>query len=183
MLITVARGIVKALAVLALVAVTAWAVVAIKAFHYPEVDAWADTDAYYTLHSGGGVGAVNRVEQWLPPGKPLLVSVPDDELQADPYGSVCGDPALNVICVAPHPESTRGEARNLGRIARERGWQSVTVISQRSHMTRARLLMERCYDGEIRMFPRDVNRGIIGSARVLVYESGAMAKAWLVAEC
>lgn len=175
------RRILRTLAGLTVVGLVVWAVVAVKAFRYPQVDPLTETDAYYVLHSGGGVNALNRYWEWLPDGKPLLVSVPDDEL--DRYANVCGRETLNATCMAPDPESTQGEARNLGMIARERGWRSVTVISQRSHMTRARILMERCYDGEIRMYPRDVDRGLIGSAQVLVYESAAMVKGWLTPAC
>lgn len=171
------------LAVLFVAAVTAWAVVSVNAFRTPRVDPLANTDAYYTLHSGGGLNGLNHRDEWLPEGKPLLVSVPDDELGLKPYREICTDPTLNVTCIAPHPVSTQGEAQNLSRIARERGWQSVTVISQRSHMTRARVLMERCYDGEIRMYPRDVDYGVIGWVRVLIYESAAMVKTWATPEC
>lgn len=156
---------------------------AVKAFRHPRVDPLQETDAYYVLHSGGGVDALNHIQDWFPEGKPLLVSVPDDPVLRARYRFICTHPALGAICVTPDPVSTRGEAQNLGRVARERGWQSVTVISQRSHMTRARLLMERCYDGEVRMSPRDVNHGVVGSVRVLVYESAAMVKTWLTPEC
>ncbi len=166
-----------------MVAVSAWAFVAVSAFHYPRVDPLQKTDAYYVLHSGGGVDALNHIQDWFPWDRPLLVSVPDDPVLRSRYRVICTHPDFNATCVTPDPVNTRGEARNLGRVARERGWQSVTVISQRSHMTRARLLMERCYDGEIRMLPRDVERGVIGSARVLVYESAAMVKAWLTPGC
>lgn len=171
------------LAGLAVLAVTAWAVAAVQAFRFPQVDPLGESDAYYALHSGGGVNAVAHHAEWLPTGKPLLVSLPADELTLEPYRDVCRDPALNVLCVHPDPLTTQGEAQNLGRIAREQGWRSVTVLSQRSHMTRARVLMERCFDGEVRMVPRDVQSGAVTWIRVMVYESAAMVKTWLTPGC
>ncbi len=56
-----------------------------------------------------------------------------------------------VICPRPDPYSTRGEARMIARLARERGWSSVVVVSSRFHLYRAKLLIRRCYDGRLAM--------------------------------
>ncbi len=54
-----------------------------------------------------------------------------------------------VLCPTPDPYSTRGEARLVARLARERGWDSIVVVSSRFHLFRAHLLFERCYDGRL----------------------------------
>jgi len=54
-----------------------------------------------------------------------------------------------VLCPRPDPYSTRGEARLVARLARERGWDSIVVVSSRFHLFRAQILFERCYDGEL----------------------------------
>lgn len=59
-----------------------------------------------------------------------------------------GDPA-RVVCVRPEPYSTRGEARLAARLARERGWDSLAVVTSRFHLFRARRLLERCFAGEL----------------------------------
>ena len=59
-----------------------------------------------------------------------------------------GDPA-RVVCVRPEPYSTRGEARLAARLARERGWDSLAVVTSRFHLFRARRLFERCLDVEL----------------------------------
>jgi uncharacterized SAM-binding protein YcdF (DUF218 family) len=51
------------------------------------------------------------------------------------------------VCLRPEPYSTRGEARLAARLARERGWDSLAVVTSRFHLFRARLLFERCFDG------------------------------------
>jgi uncharacterized SAM-binding protein YcdF (DUF218 family) len=55
----------------------------------------------------------------------------------------------DVLCPKPDPYSTRGEARLVARLARERGWRSLVVVTSRFHLFRARLLFERCYDGDL----------------------------------
>lgn len=59
-----------------------------------------------------------------------------------------GDPA-KIVCVRPDPYSTRGEAQLAGRLARERRWDSLVVVSSRFHLFRARAVFERCFDGEL----------------------------------
>ena len=54
-----------------------------------------------------------------------------------------------VLCPKPDPYSTRGEARLVAALARERGWDSIVVVSSRFHLFRARILFERCYGGRL----------------------------------
>jgi uncharacterized SAM-binding protein YcdF (DUF218 family) len=59
-----------------------------------------------------------------------------------------GDPE-RFVCVRPDPYSTRGEARLAARLARERGWDSLVVVTSRFHLFRAEVLFERCFDGRV----------------------------------
>jgi uncharacterized SAM-binding protein YcdF (DUF218 family) len=52
-----------------------------------------------------------------------------------------------VICSRPRPYSTRGEARMIDRLARAHGWDEVVVVTSTFHVTRAHMLVRRCYDG------------------------------------
>ena len=56
-----------------------------------------------------------------------------------------------VVCFTAVPYSTRGEARTVARLARERGWRSVVVVTSTFHVTRAHLLFRRCYHGQLAM--------------------------------
>jgi uncharacterized SAM-binding protein YcdF (DUF218 family) len=47
--------------------------------------------------------------------------------------------------------STRGEAREVARIAQERDLKSVEVVTSQFHVYRAEQIFERCYHGELRM--------------------------------
>jgi uncharacterized SAM-binding protein YcdF (DUF218 family) len=54
-----------------------------------------------------------------------------------------------VVCFTAVPFSTRGEARTVARLARERGWHSVVVVTSTFHVTRADLLFRRCFKGRL----------------------------------
>mgnify|MGYP000509975923 CR=1 FL=1 len=62
-----------------------------------------------------------------------------------------GDP--RILCPRPDPYSTRGEAQLAARLARERGWESLAVVTSRFHLFRARRLFERCLDAELALVP------------------------------
>jgi uncharacterized SAM-binding protein YcdF (DUF218 family) len=57
--------------------------------------------------------------------------------------------AARVVCFTAVPFSTRGEARTVARLARERGWRSVVVVTSTFHVTRAHMLFRRCYHGSL----------------------------------
>lgn len=54
-----------------------------------------------------------------------------------------------VLCPEPRPYSTQGEARMIERLARADHWSRVVVVTSTFHVTRARMLVRRCYDGKL----------------------------------
>jgi uncharacterized SAM-binding protein YcdF (DUF218 family) len=65
---------------------------------------------------------------------------------------VCnGVTGLRVICFVPQPSSTVGEARTIEEIAQRRGLGRIDVVTSEFHVYRARLLIRRCYHGELTM--------------------------------
>lgn len=55
----------------------------------------------------------------------------------------------HVLCFEAAPYSTRGEAETVARIAARRGWHSIVVVSSTFHLTRAEMLFQRCFHGEL----------------------------------
>lgn len=51
---------------------------------------------------------------------------------------------VDVICSRPDPSTTRGEAIMTRRLARERHWHSILIVSWRYHLPRARLVFDQC---------------------------------------
>lgn len=62
---------------------------------------------------------------------------------------LCAQRQPEVVCVAPQSGTTLGEARAFGRVAAERGWQRVAVVTSRVHLTRAAMSVRQCTDAEV----------------------------------
>ena len=60
-------------------------------------------------------------------------------------------PGVHVLCFNPVPYSTQGEARSIARLAAAHRWTRVVVVTSTFHITRARMLVERCYHGSLWM--------------------------------
>jgi len=56
-----------------------------------------------------------------------------------------------VLCPRPQPFSTQGEARMIDRLARAHDWSRVVVVTSTFHVTRAHMLVRRCYSGRLSM--------------------------------
>jgi uncharacterized SAM-binding protein YcdF (DUF218 family) len=59
--------------------------------------------------------------------------------------------AVRVLCVRADPFSTVGEAELLARLAAARHWHTVDVVTSQYHVVRARIILERCYHGRLRV--------------------------------
>jgi uncharacterized SAM-binding protein YcdF (DUF218 family) len=134
----------RALRVL-LVLFAVWLVAAIALFLVHHDDEPARADAVVVLQ-----GADSR----LPLGyelvqdgyAPLLLVSRGSKLGLE-HRLCDGETELEVICFSA--TSTRGEARIVARIARERNLRSLDVVTSHFHVYRARKLFERCFDGEL----------------------------------
>ena len=77
------------------------------------------------------------------PTRPLLLSASAiDDWRA--LGGSCAD--THIVCVMPDPDSTYGESLALDTLARERGWDAVTVVTSDFHVARTRWQMAACTD-------------------------------------
>jgi uncharacterized SAM-binding protein YcdF (DUF218 family) len=56
-------------------------------------------------------------------------------------------PDVRLICFEPDPGDTRGEAEEIGRLARRYHWSSLALVTAGSQDTRARIVVERCFGG------------------------------------
>lgn len=90
---------------------------------------------------------MRRVEE----GKKLFLAGDAPVLAISDAGQPCPIKATTakVTCFTPNPDSTQGEARFIGRMARMHHWRSVIVVSGRPQATRARMRIERCFTGTI----------------------------------
>ena len=68
--------------------------------------------------------------------------------------ALCAHPnqgSFHVLCFTARPYSTQGEARGIARLARDHRWRRVVVVTSTFHVTRARMLVKRCYPGALAM--------------------------------
>jgi len=56
---------------------------------------------------------------------------------------------FKVLCFDAVPFSTQGEARAIARLAAAHRWTRVVVVTSTFHVTRARMLIERCYHDKL----------------------------------
>ena len=118
----------------------------------------------------------------------MLISVPGDALaQGTPSRgrfSACNLPGGDVLCRAPDPATTQGEARLLAETAQEQGWDSAIVITMTPHVSRARMIIDRCFDGELTMRAvSDQPSGLGGWVHQYLYQSAAFVKALAAPGC
>lgn len=112
-----------------------------------------------------------------PDDPPSMVRYYEDRDFCTPRGE------YEVICFKPNPSTTQGEAMELRDLAAQRGWDTVTAVTYKQHVPRARMILERCYSGELRMSATDYQFTPLRTLRQYVYQSGGFVKAWLTPGC
>lgn len=75
----------------------------------------------------------------------LAISTEDAEGPAE----TCDRPRR--LCFHAEPFATRGEARAVAALAAEHGWDSVAIVTSTYHLSRSRMLVRQCFDGEVVM--------------------------------
>ncbi|MGW5385434.1 YdcF family protein [Nocardia sp. NPDC003963] len=105
-------------------------------------------------------------------------------LISDPYedsplvNRIChGGYSFEVICFDPSPRTTRGEGRYLADQAREHGWERVIVVTFTPHISRARFVLGRCWDGQLLFVDTRPRLSVPRWAYDYVYQSVGYAKA------
>ena len=93
------------------------------------------------------------------------------------------NPDYRVICFEPNPTTTRGEAEEIGRLARAQHWHSLLVVTSAYHVSRARLIVRRCMPGTVRVLAPPTRPSLTGWAYQFLYQTGGFAKAFVHRSC
>lgn len=149
----------------------------LRLFVWPDTDAPGHADAVVVLAGGHGERLDRGLELVQEGVAPTLA------LSFGPNGLCRGGQAFDVVCFAPSPETTRGEAEAIGDLARSRGWSSIVLVTSTSHVTRARLLVDRCFDGTLRVTGATSDTGPVGWLAAVVHEWGGLAEALVARDC
>jgi uncharacterized SAM-binding protein YcdF (DUF218 family) len=105
---------------------------------------------------------------------PLLVISRNDRPTTLEQQACAGSLPIRTLCLRAHPFSTQGEARLIARLARQRGWHAVDVVTSQFHVFRARRMIERCYTGRLAVVGAPNPHGIV-LVRNLVLEPVKLA--------
>jgi uncharacterized SAM-binding protein YcdF (DUF218 family) len=96
----------------------------------------------------------------------------------------CGAPhRYHMICFQPEPQTTRGEAEAIRRLARANGWNRIVVVTSTYHVTRARILVQRCYAGHTVFVDATPPDGVAGWTRRIVHEWMGLVEALAARGC
>lgn len=144
-------GSVKTIAWLAVSLLLSWAAAGVFLYVAPASDTPKNADVLFVL--GPPDSRMTYAEKLMDQGYAgtLAISVPLNE-QGTPELALCNERrAYRIICFHTEPFTTQGEARELQRLSQENGWKSADVLTAQFHVTRARMIVQRCYDGALSM--------------------------------
>lgn len=145
-------------------------VVELRVFVFPPADAPSRADAVVIL--GGPGDRLGRGWDLARDGvAPVVVTFVPDPLLCEPL-----DVDPEEICLTPEPATTRGEARMVADLARERGWDHLLVVTAASQAVRAGIRLERCFAGRVDVVTVR-EEGVAQQLYRVIYENGAMIKA------
>jgi len=148
-----------------------------RLFVWPATDAVEPADAVVVLAGGDGERferGLELVDRGVAPTLVLSFGAP----------AFCNeDHAFEVVCFAPSPETTRGEAEAIGELARAHGWSRILLVTSTPHVTRARLLVERCYSGDLDVTGATPDTGVPGWIAAVTHEWGGLVETLVDRDC
>lgn len=97
----------------------------------------------------------------------------------------CEDPpsGITMHCFTPDPSTTKGEGRELRRLASQYGWKSIVVVTFGPHISRARFILQRCFDGDLAMVASPARLSVPGWAFQYLYQTAGYVRAVLQPGC
>jgi uncharacterized SAM-binding protein YcdF (DUF218 family) len=163
----------------------AWLVVGYFVIAYPTVNHPRRADAIVVLgppdNNDRVDTALSLIRQHVAAN--LVISIASErQRQAK---SLCSAPqdGFSVTCFHPHPATTRGEAEHVRDLARQHGWTSVVVVTSTYHVSRARMIFDRCLDGRLYVVAARHGTSVFTWAYQYLYQTGAYVKAVLQSGC
>jgi uncharacterized SAM-binding protein YcdF (DUF218 family) len=155
-----------------------------RLFVWPSTNHADRADAVVVLDGGSGERLEEARALMARRVAPTLAISTGRELDVDEAGDLCTKPQqFEVVCFTPRPDSTRGEARALAKLGRENGWNEVVLVTSTYHVTRARMLLQRCFDGRVEVVAASPPRQPLHWAGAVVHEWAAMVETTLRRGC
>ncbi|MEM9714203.1 MAG: YdcF family protein [Actinomycetota bacterium] len=135
------------------------------------VDDVAEADAI-VLFVGGRGERLEAAEGLLASGAADVLVIPNGRAPSWPEAAAwCGSSGdVEVLCPEPDPDTTRGEARLIAELAEQRGWTSLIAVTSTYQLSRAALLLERCFDGTVTRIDASPEAGVGTWVRYVAHE-------------
>lgn len=152
------------------------AVVGLPVYVYPPSDSTDGIDAVLVLGPPTG-NRIDRAREISDQngGAPIIVSVSPRGQHSAERTKACR--SAEVECLIPDPFTTKGEAKLLGELAAERGWQSAAVVTEAPQVLRARYVFDRCLDLASSVVSVPYSGGFFGVVHQYGYQTAAFVKA------
>jgi hypothetical protein len=151
----------------------------------PQIDPLRHADAILVLggpvYSRYALALDLGVHGWAP-----IVVISNPNGTKDPWlTQYCATPHphLNLHCFIPDPVTTKGEGRELRRLAQQYGWRTVIVVTFRPHISRARFILEQCFDGDLVMAASPAHVSPLGWAFEYIHQTAGYVRAVLEPGC
>ncbi|MGQ4601569.1 ElyC/SanA/YdcF family protein [Nocardia sp. R6R-6] len=161
-----------------LLVVGALAVAGLPVFVYPQVDPLRPADAIVVL---GGTPyerfdiGLDLAERGYAPELVISASTGLDDPAMARYCD--GEFPFRVSCFEPNPWTTQGEAQEVRRRAAAQHWQHIIVVTFTPHVSRARYIVGKCFDGELTMVASPSRTDLPFIAWMYVRQSAGYLKA------
>jgi hypothetical protein len=151
----------------------------------PQIDPLRRADAILILGGEGDsrylVGLDLGLKGWAPAVVVSNPKAPEDLSLADYCATP--HPGLDLHCFVPDPPTTKGEGRELRRLAAQYGWRTVIVVTFRPHISRARFILEQCFDGDLVMVASPAHISVARWAYAYIYQTTGYLRAALQPGC
>jgi uncharacterized SAM-binding protein YcdF (DUF218 family) len=150
----------------------------------PQVDPLRHADAILVLGGEGfsryPFGIDLGMQGWAP-----KVVLSNPETHNEWLTKACNTPhsGIELDCFAPDPPTTLGEGRELRRLAERYRWRSVIVVTFTPHISRARFILQRCFDGELIMVASLTHISLLDWTFEYVYQTAGYLRAALQPGC
>ncbi|MBF6353498.1 YdcF family protein [Nocardia higoensis] len=165
-------------------AVLAVAVAGLPVFVHPQIDPLRPADAIVVL---GGTPyerfdiGVDLARAGLAPELLIAASTGLDDPLMDRYCR--GGYPFRVQCFEPRPWTTQGEAQEIRRRAESGGWRHIIVVTFTPHVSRARYIIGKCFDGELTMVASPAPTGLAYQAWMYLRQSAGYLRAFTETGC